>query len=236
MNKIVLFLAIFVNLVFANIGHISALKGKVSIDREGKIITEIKKGYSLKEKDIIFTKNRSKVQIKFKDNTIITIGKNSTFEIQEYLFDSSKKSKATFKVKRGFFKAVTGKIGKIARKRFKLKTKTATCGIRGTHFTGLIKNDKEFIACTKGAITVTAQDKTINVNQGEMTIFKSGFSPEPARKFYQSDLKNLNNSFSLNSKLIKKIEKVKLKKDGKIDNETIKEVLTEIYQIVDSIK
>ena len=49
---------------------------------------------------------------------------------------------------------VTGKIGKLAPERFKLKTVSATIGIRGTDFSGDIMDNREIIRCYSGAISV----------------------------------------------------------------------------------
>lgn len=137
---------------FANIGTIMALKGEVSIDR-GSII-EAKNGMSIKEGDKLTTGTQSRVQVMLKDETIITIGANSSFDFKEFSMDG-KNSKVNLKANRGFFRTVTGKIGKIAPDRFRVKTVSATIGIRGTDFSGNIMSDKEIIRCYSGAIVVT---------------------------------------------------------------------------------
>ena len=101
----------------------------------------MKLGLKIEKNDIILTKDNTKVQIIFKDRTIITIGKNSKFNIDDYLFDSSKDSKAKFSLSKGIIKTLTGKIGKVAPRRFRIKTKNALIGIRGTIFVVEVKND-----------------------------------------------------------------------------------------------
>ncbi len=233
MKKLVLFVIASSVVLFANVGEMLAVKGDVKILRDSKKIVA-KTGFKLEEKDVIETAKRSKAQIMFNDETVIRIGKETSFKVEEYKFDGTKNSKAKFKVKRGFFKAITGKIGKVARNNFKLKTKTATCGIRGTHFMGLIGENSEKIACTKGAITVEAQGELIDVLAGEITSFKSGLVPATPRKFKSGDLKGLEGGFKVSAELSKKIQSVKLGKDMKISQEQLDEVLSEISQIKDS--
>jgi|GEM_PF-1986805 len=234
MRALVFIIAITVA-VFANVAKMSAVKGEVSIVRGDNTILA-KSGTPILEKDIIKTKKRSKAQLIFKDETVITVGRNSEFKVEEYKFDGAK-SKTTLKASRGFFKAITGKIGKVAPNKFKIKTKTATIGIRGTHFLGNITDDSEAIACTKGAISVEAQGVLIDVLAGEMTRFNVGEIPSTPVKFNQRDLNNLKGSFGVDAKLAKKISSVKLNKNSlKPDTEKLKEVLKDINNIKDNDK
>jgi len=139
--------------LFANIGTIMAMKGSASIDRSGRTL-KAKSGMSILNGDEVITRNSSRVQVILKDNTTLTIGANSSFEFSKFYFDGSKKSSVRLKAKRGFFRAVTGKIAKIAPKRFKVKTVSATIGIRGTDFSGNIMDKREVIRCYSGAISV----------------------------------------------------------------------------------
>jgi len=137
---------------FANIGTIMALKGQANIDRGNTI--KAKSGMVIQQGDKLITSAESRVQVMLKDETVITIGENSSFDFKEFNFDGSKSSKINLKANRGFFRTVTGKIGKIAPKRFKVKTVSATIGIRGTDFSGTIMSDKEIIRCYSGSIIV----------------------------------------------------------------------------------
>lgn len=144
----VLLLFLFSICLYANIGTISYLEGEVNIQRES-ISIKANLGEEIKEKDIISTTTNSITKITFEDNSIVTVGKNSTLDIEEYLFDV-KDSKISLNVSKGAFHTITGEIGKLNPSKFKLKTKNATIGIRGTEFYG----DQTKIFCTSGAIVV----------------------------------------------------------------------------------
>jgi N-acetylneuraminic acid mutarotase len=154
MRRILLIL-LFPFLLLASVGKITVSNGDVSIARAGKAIKGIS-NTPLEEKDTINTKAGSSAQIIFSDGTAISLGAGTTFNIKEYLFDEKANSvNLKVGVSEGAFKAITGKIGKISPEKFKLETKTATIGIRGTAFLGLIpKEGPETIACTKGSIAV----------------------------------------------------------------------------------
>jgi hypothetical protein len=134
--KKIFFIILFSSLLFANIGTITSIKGEVIIKRDFNTIPATV-GMSLKEKDTILTQKDSRALLLFKDNTTIAVGKNSSFSIDEYLFDD-KNSKVSFRFGNGIYRTVTGLIGKINPKRFKILTPTASIGIRGSDGTTII--------------------------------------------------------------------------------------------------
>jgi len=153
MIKIFTLIVLMGSILFANIGSIMALKGSAFVQRNGANINA-KSGMSILNGDTIKTYNNSRVQVILKDDTTLTIGANSSFEFTDFYFDGTNKSSLKMKANRGFFRTVTGKIGKIAPKRFKLKTISATIGVRGTDFSGDIMENREIIRCYSGAISV----------------------------------------------------------------------------------
>ncbi len=166
MKYLILLIFLLSNIAFANIGTISSFKGSVEIQRNSLFIKP-SLGLEIKENDLINTKENSNIIIKFKDNTIITLGKNSTFSIKEYIYDTKNtiNSKTDFSFLKGTFKSVTGIIGKIHPEKFKLRTKTANIGIRGT----TIIANQEIIACTAGQINVSSKIKTLNLSKNQYT-------------------------------------------------------------------
>lgn len=189
--KIIIILLTFCTVVFANIGKVSTVIGDAHIQRNKQIII-IKTGLIIEEKDIIKTAKNSKVQLVFNDNTIITVGKNSALNINEYIYDrkNPKNSKTDFNFFKGAFKTITGKIGKINKKRFKLRTKTASIGIRGT----IIVGNQSMIACTQGGITVIGAGISVDVETNELTIIQDDNAPSEAKTISSEDLQSLEQS------------------------------------------
>ena len=157
------------------VAKITALKGSVEIQSDSVNINATL-GASLQEKDSIITADQSKAQIIFNDETVVTVGKNSNFSIAKYIFDDTNEPAVEFSILKGAMRAITGRIGKIAPQKFKVKTKTATIGIRGTNFTVISMNDGSMRAyCTYGAISVAIDNREYIVNQGfYLTLSKSG--------------------------------------------------------------
>lgn len=166
-----LFVVIFVSLfsqLFASGGKIVAIKGDATIIRDKENLIA-KYGNLLKENDELLTKDKAKVQLLFEDNTVITVGENSHFKINDFLFDESNKEyNANFGLLKGGFRTITGQIGKIAPEKFKLTSKTSSIGIRGTHILSRIEIRQDKVICVEGEIIV------VDLKSQEEIIIKAG--------------------------------------------------------------
>ena len=160
-------------LLIANIGTVAGVKGTSTIHRYNKSI-KAKNGTTIKLKDTINTQNNSKVQVIMKDKTIITIGENSEYSFDIYTYGGGKTPEVSMQLKRGFFRAITGKIAKIAPKRFHIKTRSATIGIRGTHFYGKVNGDEEKIGCIRGKVIVYTKLKNYILIAGQSVTLHNG--------------------------------------------------------------
>ena len=182
MKKALVILLVFTLYVFAQVaGVITAVGGEAYIQRNTKLLPA-KIGMDVYNKDMLVTKE-GRLQVEFKDRTVINVGKESRFSVKEYLFEGTN-AKADFNMAKGFFRTITGKIGKIAPKKFKIETKNSTIGIRGTIivlFTSPIEGDE--IACLDGKIAVISRytNKMVVVPAGRITFVKPHASPTPPK-------------------------------------------------------
>jgi len=197
MRILVLMLFVLANIAVASIGKITSFKGSVNINRDSQDI-RAKLNLDVEKSDTISTKKNSNVIIKFNDKTIITVGKNSTLTIEEYLFDekNSANSQTQFNFLKGTFKSVTGTIGHINPDKFRLKTKTANIGIRGTVTLG----NQKLIACTKGSISVKSKSKSVILNAGEYIDVSEDKAPSNPKKLSAEVLDILYNQLNITIK------------------------------------
>ena len=213
----ILFILFFAYVLsFASIGQIVLKNGNVYIKRAGLKI-EAKNGSAIEKSDIIVTGEAGNAQIKFIDGTVITIGIKSTFKIEDY-FNDNKAPRAKFKFLRGTFKSITGKIGHIAPKSFKLQTRTATIGIRGTVVLGKTTPKGDIIACLSGLIAVRSIGipKAVVVKPGHFTGVKPGTPPSPPKALTPKAMKQLSSSLKVgnNKEKEKKSQSKKKNKSG----------------------
>ncbi len=196
MKKIIFMFLLFVSTLSANIGKITLLEGEAFVKR-GEETLRLNISDQISNNDFIETKINSKVKITFIDNTIITIGKESSLKIEDYFFDSNNKNsaKTELSVSKGAFHAITGQIGKVNPEKFKLKTKNATIGIRGTEIYG----DQNRVFCTQGAIFVNSFGETREVSQGFFVNTFDNQIPSQSTPIDQQQFQDVNSNLNNNS-------------------------------------
>jgi len=199
-----IFLLLFISLsLWANIGNILAIKGSAEVKRHDKIINAVS-GMDLFKGDNILTSQKSRVQVMLNDETVVTIGASSSFSFEEFNFDGTSNSKVSMRASRGFFRSVTGRIGKVAPQRFSVKTSSATIGIRGTDFSGDISKDIEIFKCYQGSISIEVEN--------DIQVVEAGMLLEISKD--KIEQKN----FKTSKVKIKKVEKVSISKDEEQKN------------------
>jgi len=164
-----LFLFLLPLSLLANIGSIVSYKGDVSVMRGDKTLIVTQKGFTIEEKDVINASKKSRAQIRFKDQTVITVGANSVLKVEQFLFGNAQNSKAEFGMLKGAFRSITGKIGKMSPKKFNLKTPTATIGIRGSQGITVVGDQETEHFTTEGLYLMALNPSSVTVASNHLT-------------------------------------------------------------------
>lgn len=198
------------------IGKIIAHKGTSLIMRGNKVIYG-QRGAKVQEGDFVRTSSQSKVTIKFKDKTSISVGMNSELKIDEYIF-SGKRSAALFDMK-GAFRTLTGKIGKINPNKFNIKTKTATIGIRGTLFY-FDTNDMNRVACLDGAIKNSPEEEeAFIVKKGYVSDFEEDAHRDSVEEYTVKEIMQLGKLIGLSKdQILKDLQMGKSQRKKRVNN------------------
>jgi len=118
------------------IGRIALLRGKASATEDDQSTRVLLVGAAVYERDQIRTGIKSFIVIAFNDKTRVTLSPNSAFRIEEHEFkpEQPDENNSFFSFLQGGLRLITGAIGRLNRKAFRIGTPTATIGIRGTGF------------------------------------------------------------------------------------------------------
>jgi hypothetical protein len=139
------YIAIFTSAIpaFANeSGIIKNIHGQVQIERGG-LNLDAKVGDSVNEKDRITAKSESSVGISMNDETLLSIGQNSSIIIDKYTFNPvTRDGRVETSILKGTLRFVTGLIGQKHPEAIALNTPVATIGIRGTDFIVEVPDDQ----------------------------------------------------------------------------------------------
>jgi len=115
-------------------GVIKVSQGAASIERSGQRLP-VPVGAKVQVGDVVTTGADGSVGITFGDNSLLSIGPDSSLVIDRFSFDSTT-HKGAFEtsLNRGTLAAVSGKIAKQSPDAMKVRTPAAMLGVRGTEF------------------------------------------------------------------------------------------------------
>jgi hypothetical protein len=118
------------------VGRLTQVDGRVDVLKGGKLpAIALKVGDTVEPGDVVRTKSRSKAQITFVDDSLLTLSQNARIDIEEFKFDPGQgKRQALLKIAQGLVLAVVNKILQTQEPDFVIKTHTAIMGVRGTEF------------------------------------------------------------------------------------------------------
>jgi hypothetical protein len=87
--------------------------------------------------DHIVTGHNARVGVKMVDGAVLSLGADTEFAVNDYTYqERERQGTARLELIRGVFRAITGAIGKLKERDFKVKTSVGVIGIRGTDFWG----------------------------------------------------------------------------------------------------
>jgi hypothetical protein len=127
-------------------GTFIEVEGTVDVLKGGKVpAVPAKLQGPVEVGDMVRTKAQSRAQIKFVDDTVLSIAPDSGIKIEKYMFDAAKSERqAVVGVLRGLVHTAVEKVYPTAEPDFIMKTHTAVLGVRGTRwYTKLAPTDTD---------------------------------------------------------------------------------------------
>ena len=174
--------------VYAEIGNVTSQTKAARITRKGdKILTEVNTPVEMR--DLIETL-KGRTNIKFVDDTKVSVTEYSKLLIDEFVYNPEKKTgKLSLKAALGTIRYSSGKIAKNSRQNVKIKSPTASVSVRGTDFTINVQEDgaSSFLLLPStdeagksyvGSIDVSTLGGTVTLNKAyEATTVTSAIAP-----------------------------------------------------------
>ena len=184
--------------VYAEIGNVTSQTKAARITRKGdKILTEVNTPVEMR--DLIETL-KGRTNIKFVDDTKVSVTEYSKLLIDEFVYNPEKKTgKLSLKAALGTIRYSSGKIAKNSRQNVKIKSPTASVSVRGTDFTINVQEDgaSSFLLLPStdeagksyvGSIDVSTLGGTVTLNKAyEATTVTSAIAPPTPPVVIQQD-------------------------------------------------
>jgi hypothetical protein len=116
------------------VGFIQKAEGKAAVVRQGQTMP-VYPGFKIWRNDTLQTGPDGSIAVVFQDQTLLSLGADSTLSIDEYVFAPKKgKFSIVLKMLKGSAVYLSGLISKLAPDAARFETPSASVGIRGTKF------------------------------------------------------------------------------------------------------
>ena len=186
---------------FGKIGNVTSQTKAAQITRKGdKILTEVDTPVEMR--DLIETL-KGRANIKFVDDTKVSVTEYSKLLIDEFVYNPEKKTgKLSLKAALGTIRYSSGKIAKNSRQNVKIKSPTASVSVRGTDFTMNVQEDgaSSFLLLPStdeagnsyvGSIDVSTLGGTVTLDQAyeATTVVSAIAAPTPPQVIQQDGQK-----------------------------------------------
>jgi hypothetical protein len=162
-------------------GDVVAVRGKAAIERKaGRVDARV--AAALMESDNIVTRDKSRIKMLFRDDSILTLGANSKLIIKKYLSSPDpKRAESIYELADGRLRSVVGSSG------FRVTTPTAFAAARGTIFTVAynMETGTTEISVLEGSVEVRNINADVAgsriVRAGQSTTVSGGNPPTPTK-------------------------------------------------------
>ncbi len=146
-------------------------EGTTMLVRGASYSTPVRTEVPIRSGDRIRTGADGRVQLRFTDGALISLQPDTDFRVESYAFDASRQ-RGWFDLVQGSMRAVSGRIGKRDRDDWRLRTPTATIGIRGTEFS------VEHASCGASCPAGVEPGLVVAVHAGRVAVSNSAGSVE----------------------------------------------------------
>ena len=128
-------LSAFAGTALANdIGQVKVTKGIVHVERGTERIPAVV-GMGIQESDKLVTGADGTVGVTFADNSLLSVGPNSTLSVDKFSFNASThEGQFDASLQKGTLAVISGKMVKQSPEAMKIRTPASILGVRGTEF------------------------------------------------------------------------------------------------------
>ncbi len=126
-----------VNLPLVNsVGHVLMTTSALQARREAGALRSLSRNSRVYVGDTLITGSAGTTQLRMKDGALLALRPSTEFKIEEYRYEGSENGseRSFFRLLRGGFRTITGAVGHLNKSNYRVATRVATIGIRGTHY------------------------------------------------------------------------------------------------------
>lgn len=169
-------------------GAISDVEGTAEIV-SGGASAGAAKGAPVHMNDALTTGADGHLQVKFRDDTVLTLSEDARVVIDRYVYDPDQGvGDVLLTTTQGAFRFATGRMNKLSKKDITVATPVAQIGVRGTEFWGGPVDGEYSVLLLAGEVNVKNQAGTVRLNKpGLATVIRSGLVAPLAPSLWSAD-------------------------------------------------
>jgi hypothetical protein len=158
----------------AAVGKVSDVDGTTEIVSAGASAAAAK-GAAVRMNDELLTGADGRLQVTFRDNTMLTLSENARVVIDRYMYDPEQGvGDVLLTTTQGAFRFATGKMKELTEKSITVETPVAQVGVRGTEFWGGPVDGEYSVLLLAGEVNVRNEAGTVVLNKpGFATMIRS---------------------------------------------------------------
>jgi hypothetical protein len=137
-------------------------------------------GSKIESGDTVETAKRTYARLKFTDGSEVTLKPGTQFKVEKYAYDKSspKADAGSFNLIKGGLRTITGQIGKRGdQNSYRMKTPTATIGIRGTIYIAEYVSPEETAEGASTPVMLALADTEVVTDATPFLVAEAGGSP-----------------------------------------------------------
>jgi hypothetical protein len=117
-----------------DVGRVKVVRGSVGIERAGRTLPATI-GMTLQAGDVVVTGRDGAAGVTFNDDSLLSIGPDSTLAIDRFAFDTTTHAgHFETSLRQGTLSAVSGKVARQSPDAMRVRTPSTILGVRGTEF------------------------------------------------------------------------------------------------------
>ncbi|MBU4113836.1 MAG: FecR family protein [Gammaproteobacteria bacterium] len=180
-------------------GHAQFVNGDVQISDSAGRARQLKKGDAVSEGDTLISAASATAQVRMQDGGFIALRPETQLKFDRFVFSGKQdgQEQSFFSLLKGGFRAVTGLIGQINKRNYRITTPVATVGIRGT--------DHETILIVPGSamalLAPAGAYSKVNVGETTLTTDRGSINVLPNQMGFAGGLNQLPQVQALNTQV-----------------------------------
>ena len=183
------------------IAVVAALQGQaIVVQRGSETAKPLSVDSPIFQQDIVQTAAKSRIKLVFVDDTVLTLGEQSTLKISEYVYNPERSERSSLlTLSEGIFRAIVRKL--LPSSKFEMRTMTTVSAVRGTDWMGEATLNVTAIVVLEGVVAVSSANPEVEgevvLRQGDGISIRLDEAPAFKKKWGQIRIRSFRNRTSI---------------------------------------